>query len=100
MHTDMSVVIKKWRTHHRMSISELARRSGISKGYIHAIDRGHNKPSLEIVERIAAVFGMCVVFTHMDVNAVEDDKAPLWEREQEAVDSDRRAQMFAGDTWR
>ena len=82
MDTDMSVIIRKWRSDHNMSLSELARRSGVSKGYIHSIESGHNKPSLEIVERLAEVFGMCVVFAQMNALAVEDEFTPLWARER------------------
>ncbi len=46
--------------HGEMTQAELARRVGVSRQTVIAIEQGHNAPSLVTALRIAAVFGACV----------------------------------------
>ncbi len=46
--------------HGQMTQAELARRVGVSRQTVVAIEQGHNDPSLTTALRIASVFGACV----------------------------------------
>lgn len=45
--------IKQLREHQGLSISELATRSGVSRGYIHLIEDGTNNPTVDKVQMLA-----------------------------------------------
>ncbi|WP_054971510.1 helix-turn-helix domain-containing protein [Alicyclobacillus ferrooxydans] len=48
--------IRRLRRTHQLSLSELAKRSGVAKSYLSAIERHKQvNPSVQIVERIATV---------------------------------------------
>jgi transcriptional regulator with XRE-family HTH domain len=44
------------RDYHRLSQMEVAKRLGISKSYLSEIEGGKKQPSLELLERYAAIF--------------------------------------------
>ena len=50
--------IRRVREHQGMSISELARLSGVSRPYIYRIEGGVNTPTHDKVQRIADVLGV------------------------------------------
>ena len=50
--------IKARRSDFGMSLSELARRTGISRGYLHLVENGQSMPSAEKVQRIATELDM------------------------------------------
>lgn len=53
--------ITRYRNEHTMSAAELARRVGISKGYLYSIENGEtDNPSVNIIADIARVFGVSV----------------------------------------
>ena len=51
--------IRRLRETRGLSYSELARRSGVHRGYVYLLERGQN-PSLSVLARIAGAFGMTV----------------------------------------
>lgn len=59
---DLMVLAKKLKallSSHGLSLSELARRSGLSKGYVSQLTTGKaSNPSVDAVGRIAAAFGV------------------------------------------
>ncbi len=46
--------------HGQMTQADLARRVGVTRQTVIAIEQGHNDPSLTTALRIASVFGACV----------------------------------------
>jgi transcriptional regulator with XRE-family HTH domain len=48
--------LKTVRQYHRLSQSELADRTGISKSYLNEIERGHKEPSLDILRKYSEFF--------------------------------------------
>ncbi len=39
-----------------LSLTHLARISGISRGYLHVLERGGNSPTIDIIEKLANAF--------------------------------------------
>ncbi|MBM4764444.1 helix-turn-helix domain-containing protein [Bacillus sp. B15-48] len=69
--------VKKLRQERKMSLSELAEQAGVAKSYLSSLERNlQTNPSIQFLEKIAAVFNIPV------------DRLILDEPEQEAVDSD------------
>ena len=59
--------VRKWRIARRLTVEQLAGRSGFSKGFISQIENFRTTPSLKAVNRIAEVLGIDVA----DLFAVE-----------------------------
>jgi transcriptional regulator with XRE-family HTH domain len=48
------------RNQRRYSLSDLARESGVSRGYLHQLEKGENNPTLDKLELIAQALGISV----------------------------------------
>lgn len=48
------------REEQNITMAELGRRSGISRGYLHALENGGSDPTLATLEKIAEAFGLPV----------------------------------------
>lgn len=47
--------LRAWRRHRRLTLDELARRVGVSKGYLSQIENGRKSGTLDLIRRLAAV---------------------------------------------
>ncbi len=56
--------VQAWRTYHRLSIEELAQRSGVAVDELTAIEEGLGDPSVGTLARLAAAMGMSVAWLH------------------------------------
>ncbi len=79
----LSRKIKALRHAHGLSLDELARRAGVSKGTLVEIERGEANPSIAVLCRVAAAFGVSVAdivdVTETPVPVALVDEAPvLW----------------------
>ncbi|MCX3308187.1 helix-turn-helix domain-containing protein [Pantoea vagans] len=89
--------IKSWRKSQKLSLDELSRRAGVSKGMLVEIEKGAANPSIAILCKIAAALGVSVAdivsISHApDAWLIEDSEMPvLWEGEQGGS-----AQLLAG----
>lgn len=89
--------IKNWRKHQKLSLDELSRRAGVSKGMLVEIEKGDANPSIAILCRIAAALGVSVAdivnVTHAPAAWLIDKSAmpTLWSGEQGGS-----AQLLAG----
>ena len=97
--------VRQWRASTNMSLSELQRRTGISKGHLSQIERGLTQPSFVLVETVAAVFGLSVAFVFSDADVADNKFSPMWERDladdeptvrMAPVDDDGRPQELPG----
>lgn len=65
--------IKQLRKIHNMSLTGLTAASGVSKGYLHLIEKGESSPTIDKLMQIARAFG--VTFTELigelDIEGVE-----------------------------
>ena len=52
--------IKKLRLEHQMSVAQLAEAIGVSEGYIRDIENEKTEPRLDVIVKIALVFGVSV----------------------------------------
>jgi DNA-binding XRE family transcriptional regulator len=52
--------VRVWRTYRGLTLRELARRAGISPGYLSEIERGRKSGSIEAVGALAAALGLRV----------------------------------------
>ncbi|WP_277680362.1 helix-turn-helix domain-containing protein [Gracilibacillus dipsosauri] len=73
--------IKAFREQKKMSLSELAERSGVAKSYLSSIERNiQSNPSIQVLEKIAGVLGVSTNVLIHDFK--ETDKAseldPEW----------------------
>jgi transcriptional regulator with XRE-family HTH domain len=60
-HTDhLGEKIKRLREERGMPLSKLARRSGVSRGYLHLIEKGESSPTEEKLAAIAAALGVLI----------------------------------------
>lgn len=89
--------IKNWRKSQKLSLDELSRRAGVSKGMLVEIEKGEANPSIAILCRIAAALGVSVAdivnVTHAPAAWLIDKGAmpTLWRGEQGGS-----AQLLAG----
>lgn len=89
--------IKSWRKSQKLSLDELSRRAGVSKGMLVEIEKGAANPSIAILCKIAAALGVSVAdivsISHApDAWLIENSEMPvLWEGEQGGS-----AQLLAG----
>ncbi|ADI78572.1 Uncharacterized HTH-type transcriptional regulator ydcN (plasmid) [Pantoea vagans C9-1] len=89
--------IKSWRKSQKLSLDELSRRAGVSKGMLVEIEKGAANPSIAILCKIAAALGVSVAdivsISHApDAWLIENSEMPvLWQGEQGGS-----AQLLAG----
>jgi len=89
--------IKSWRKSQKLSLDELSRRAGVSKGMLVEIEKGAANPSVAILCKIAAALGVSVAdivsISHSpDAWLIENSEMPvLWQGEQGGS-----AQLLAG----
>jgi len=89
--------IKSWRKSQKLSLDELSRRAGVSKGMLVEIEKGAANPSIAILCKIAAALGVSVAdivsISHSpDAWLIENSEMPvLWQGEQGGS-----AQLLAG----
>jgi len=89
--------IKSWRKRQKLSLDELSRRAGVSKGMLVEIEKGAANPSIAILCKVAAALGVSVAdivnVSHApDAWLIENSEMPvLWQGEQGGS-----AQMLAG----
>lgn len=110
--------IKSWRKSQKLSLDELSRRAGVSKGMLVEIEKGAANPSIAILCKVAAALGVSVAdivnVSHApDAWLIENSEMPrLWQGEQggyaQLLAGTRgpdmielwRWQMFAGEAFR
>jgi transcriptional regulator with XRE-family HTH domain len=56
--TKLSRHIKRLRQESKLSLTQLAQRSKVSRGYLYLLESGENSPTVDVLERIAAAFGI------------------------------------------
>jgi transcriptional regulator with XRE-family HTH domain len=56
--TKLSRCIARLRKENGLSLTQVARRSSVSRGYLYLLENGENSPTVEILEKVAAVFGL------------------------------------------
>ncbi len=89
--------IKSWRKSQKLSLDELSRRAGVSKGMLVEIEKGAANPSIAILCKIAAALGVSVAdivsISHApDAWLIKNSEMPvLWQGEQGGT-----AQLLAG----
>jgi len=89
--------IKNWRKSQKLSLDELSRRAGVSKGMLVEIEKGVANPSIAILCKVAAALGVSVAdivnVSHApDAWLIETSDMPvLWQGEQGGS-----AQLLAG----
>ncbi|NYS30841.1 helix-turn-helix transcriptional regulator [Pantoea sp. WMus005] len=89
--------IKSWRKSQKLSLDELSRRAGVSKGMLVEIEKGAANPSIAILCKVAAALGVSVAdivnVSHApDAWLIETSDMPvLWQGEQGGS-----AKMLAG----
>lgn len=89
--------IKSWRKCQKLSLDELSRRAGVSKGMLVEIEKGAANPSIAILCKIAAALRVSVAdivsISHSpDAWLIENSEMPvLWQGEQGGS-----AQLLAG----
>jgi len=89
--------IKSWRKSQKLSLDELSRRAGVSKGMLVEIEKGAANPSIAILCKVAAALGVSVAdivnVSHApDAWLIETSDMPvLWQGEQGGS-----AQLLAG----
>ena len=89
--------IKSWRKSQKLSLDELSRRAGVSKGMLVEIEKGAANPSIAILCKVAAALGVSVadivnVAHAPDAWLIENSEMPrLWQGEQGGY-----AQLLAG----
>lgn len=70
--------VKKIRTEKGLSLSELAERAGVAKSYLSSIERSiQSNPSIQFLEKIAAVLGISVESLIHETNHDEIDSEML-----------------------
>jgi transcriptional regulator with XRE-family HTH domain len=95
----VSVSIKNYRKSQKLSLDELSRRAGVSKGMLVEIEKGTANPSIAILCKIAAALGLSVadivnVTQAPDAWLVESRDIPvLWNGEKGGT-----ARLLAGTT--
>ncbi|KAA5942286.1 helix-turn-helix domain-containing protein [Pantoea sp. Bo_2] len=89
--------IKSWRKSQKLSLDELSRRAGVSKGMLVEIEKGAANPSIAILCKVAAALGVSVAdivsISHApDAWLIKNSEMPvLWQGEQGGS-----AQLLAG----
>lgn len=89
--------IKSWRKSQKLSLDELSRRAGVSKGMLVEIEKGAANPSIAILCKVAAALGVSVAdivnVSHApDAWLIKNSDMPvLWQGEQGGT-----AQLLAG----
>lgn len=89
--------LKSWRKSQKLSLDELSRRAGVSKGMLVEIEKGAANPSIAILCKVAAALGVSVAdivnVSHApDAWLIENSEMPvLWQGEQGGS-----AQLLAG----
>ncbi|QHM75258.1 HTH-type transcriptional regulator SinR [Mixta theicola] len=84
----VSSSIKAWRKQQKISLDELSRRAGVSKGMLVEIEKGSANPSIAILCKIAAALGLSVadivnVTRAPDAWLISGDEIPvLWQGEK------------------
>jgi len=80
--------IRNWRKEKRLSLDELSRRAGVSKGMLVEIEKGAANPSIAILCKLAAALGVSVadivnVASEPQVHIIEEAAIPvLWQGEK------------------
>ena len=91
--------IRNWRKEKKLSLDELSRRAGVSKGMLVEIEKGAANPSIAILCKLAAALGVSVaeivnVASEPRVHVIEAPAIPvLWQGEQGGS-----ARLLAGTT--
>jgi len=73
--------IKAFREQKKMSLSELAERSGVAKSYLSSIERNiQSNPSIQVLEKISSVLGVStnVLIHDFDENDKASELDPEW----------------------
>ena len=89
--------IRNWRKEKKLSLDELSRRAGVSKGMLVEIEKGAANPSIAILCKLAAALGISVadivnVSSEPLVHVIEEAAIPvLWQGAQGG-----RARLLAG----
>ena len=89
--------LKSWRKSQKLSLDELSRRAGVSKGMLVEIEKGAANPSIAILCKVAAALGVSVAdivnVSHApDAWLIENSEMPvLWQGEKGGS-----AQLLAG----
>lgn len=55
-----AILLKMRREQAGLSLSDLASASGVSRGYLHLLERGDNNPTIDVVQKLADGLGMSI----------------------------------------
>jgi transcriptional regulator with XRE-family HTH domain len=64
--------IRRIREKQGMSLTDLAKNSGVSRGYLHLIEKGENSPTQEKLAAIANTLGVLVAELIGEINEAQD----------------------------
>lgn len=68
----MGIRIRRYREKQDMSLTDLARSSGVSRGYLHLIEKGEQNPSQDKLAAIAKALGVMVAELIGEVKSGEE----------------------------
>jgi transcriptional regulator with XRE-family HTH domain len=85
--------IRQLRESRNMSLSDLSQESGISRGYLHQLEKGENSPTQEKLIAIANALGVLVAELLGEIDGYEDlsnipDSLKQFARENELTSAD------------
>lgn len=87
--------VKKLRQEKKMSLSELANQAGVAKSYLSSLERNlQTNPSVQFLEKIAAVLGVPVDSLILDQPNKEDLDSEWIKIVQEAMESGVSKEQF------
>jgi XRE family transcriptional regulator, master regulator for biofilm formation len=87
--------VKKLRLEKKMSLSELAHQAGVAKSYLSSLERNlQTNPSIQFLEKIAAVLGVPVDSLIIEQPNKEDLDSEWIKIVQEAMDSGVSKEQF------
>lgn len=66
MDIDLANYLQLMRQSHNWTLREVAGKTGLSISYLSDLERGRTLPSIETLEKLAAVYGMTLAIRFMD----------------------------------
>lgn len=86
--------IKQLRESHKMTLEQLGDRLGVTKGYIHHMENGNRKISLDFLQSIADIFNVEMYYFFTDKQVVELDNETVtlinakkeWDKQEITID--------------
>lgn len=56
LESTLGEALRLFRVFHDLSTSEMAKRLGVSAGYVSLVENGHKKPNLDLIEKYSQIF--------------------------------------------